>query len=460
MKEVKKQESNRAGLLARMDLLYISGIVYLLLGIVVQFKVNDLRMFSVAGLVFSALFLIVNVLKKSKWQYFYAVFAVMNILGIIIDRFTMLAILGLSECAAGVFLVVMGILAMYRNKASKGWKIPAIIMSAVLAVVAVLLCSMTIYPSGISTWMRDNMMHARNVSEAEISESTVADGSRLLSDVQYDAQVPNGYMDIYYSASPLGDKPVTAIFLHGGGYIWGDKANGDPNAGGTTFEDSTCAALLAHGYNVVQMNYCLMPEYPYPEAILQLNRGLKYLYEHADELGLNMDAVVIGGASAGGNLAGVLVNLQTNPGYAAQLGTEAAVPEGTVKAAFFEGGLFDNSQYGVTGSGGFDWLFTNLGRIYLDTNEIKTDRKVDPSNVKGNVTSAFPPTFISDGNTGTFNEQAFAFDAELQALGVPTVFNYFPKETATLNHGFEEGGSEYAKETFANMMAFFDTYVD
>ena len=48
---------------------------------------------------------------------------------------------------------------------------------------------------------------------------------------------------------------------------------------------------------------------------------------------------------------------------------------------------------------------------------------------------------------------------KLDNLGVDTKLNYFPKEEASLAHGFEESGSKYAKETFQNMFKFLNKYV-
>ncbi|WP_454193217.1 alpha/beta hydrolase [Paenibacillus sp. Marseille-Q7038] len=159
------------------------------------------------------------------------------------------------------------------------------------------------------------------------------------------------------------------------------------------------------------MNYALSLEYPFPIAIKQLNRGLAYLVNHGEEYDLDMTNIVIGGGSAGGNLAGLLVNIQTNPEYADVIDESAVINPEYIKATIFEGALFDNSKYGVTGSAIIDWCFTHLGRIYLETNELKTDNKtVTPSNVTDHVTENFPPSFISDGNTGTFDKQAFAIN--------------------------------------------------
>ena len=80
-------------------------------------------------------------------------------------------------------------------------------------------------------------------------------------DVQYDRSLPNGYLDIYYPADMANSKPLTVIYIHGGGYIWGDKASGDPNAGNNAFDASLTYQLVDAGYPVISMNYALAPEY-------------------------------------------------------------------------------------------------------------------------------------------------------------------------------------------------------
>ncbi len=104
-------------------------------------------------------------------------------------------------------------------------------------------------------------------------------------------------------------------------------------------------------------------------------------------------------------------------------------------------------------------FFYQLSRLYLGTNELQqTNDVISSSNVTDYVTENFPPTFISDGNHGSFYDQAFVLNAQLIKLGVPVTLNYFPESVAgQLGHGFEEGDSEMAQLTFNHFIQFLES---
>ena len=313
----------------------------------------------------------------------------------------------------------------------------------------------TFAPSVPLKFLRNSLYNTRNVTEAEQKEEVLTGGFRKVSDIRYDTEYPNGFLDITYAAAPARPDPMTVIYIHGGGFVWGDKANGDPNAAVRKYEYGTIANLAGAGYNVVSMNYALTPEYTYPTAIKQLNHGLRYLKQHAGELGLNMESVAFAGVSAGGNLEGVLANIQTNPMCAAVVGEEPVFTNGEVKGVIFESSLLDYHRFGETHNHYFDYLFFTMGRVYFHINDLKYDRRMNNANILQYITNRFPAAFISDGNTATFYEQAFALHEGLNDLGVYTELNYYPVEEAGwLRHGFEENGSEWSRKTMQRMVLF------
>jgi acetyl esterase/lipase len=53
------------------------------------------------------------------------------------------------------------------------------------------------------------------------------------------------------------------------------------------------------------------------------------------------------------------------------------------------------------------------------------------------VTPGYPPTFITDGNTGSFEGDARKLEAKLKENGVYVVSLYYPVEHAKLNHEYQ-----------------------
>ncbi|WP_148288796.1 alpha/beta hydrolase [Ilumatobacter nonamiensis] len=104
---------------------------------------------------------------------------------------------------------------------------------------------------------------------------------------------PDVRLKIY---TPDGLEPgAPAIYwIHGGGMVL-MSADSD---------DLLCATRAAnHGCVVVSVDYRLAPETPAPGLVDDCFAGLTWLAEHADELGVSADRIMIGGASAGGGLA-------------------------------------------------------------------------------------------------------------------------------------------------------------
>ena len=313
----------------------------------------------------------------------------------------------------------------------------------------------TFAPAVPLTFLRNHLYHTKNVFEAAQREELLPGGVRRITDIQYDQEYPNGFLDITYAPNPVKPDPMTVIYIHGGGFIWGDKMNGDPNARDRKYEYGTIANLVAAGYNVVSMNYVLTPEYTHPTPIKQLNHGLRYLKDHAGEWDLNMDSVAFAGVSAGGNLEGVLANIQTNPLCAAVVGEEPVFTNGELKGLIFESALIDYHLFGDAHGLFYNYLFYNMGRLYFRINDLKYDRRMNNANVTQYVTNRFPPSFISDGNTDTFYDQAYALYEGLNNLGVYAELCFYSvDEAGILWHGYEESGNEWSQKTMQRMILF------
>ena len=98
------------------------------------------------------------------------------------------------------------------------------------------------------------------------------------------------------SAQPL---PVY-LNLHGGGFV----------AGVPEHDDSYCRRLAHNlGCLVVNVDYVLAPEHPFPAGLRQSFAVLEWLAEQAATLGIDPQRIAVGGHSAGGNLATGVANL-------------------------------------------------------------------------------------------------------------------------------------------------------
>lgn len=88
------------------------------------------------------------------------------------------------------------------------------------------------------------------------------------------------------------------LWIHGGGYVTG--------MAGMVHMSRAVDLAAEYGAVVISPAYRLSGEAPYPAALEDCHAALVYLKEHAEELGVRSDQLMVGGESAGGGLAAAL----------------------------------------------------------------------------------------------------------------------------------------------------------
>jgi acetyl esterase len=87
------------------------------------------------------------------------------------------------------------------------------------------------------------------------------------------------------------------VFFHGGGWVIGDLDT----------HDVVCRKLADEGeLIVISVDYRLAPEHKFPAAIDDAIAATTWIAGHAQELGIDAVRLLVGGDSAGGNLAAVV----------------------------------------------------------------------------------------------------------------------------------------------------------
>jgi len=159
-----------------------------------------------------------------------------------------------------------------------------------------------------------------------------------LSDVPFLGADRKEKLDLYFPNGPKRlDRPAV-VFIHGGGFTGGDKAE--------YRSASVSADLCRAGYVVVSCNYVLGPksmEGVWPQNIADCRNAVRWVRAHAKELGVNPDKIAVAGGSAGGYLA-LMVGLsddKTGPG-----GDPAAKHSAKVSAVIDMYGVVNFSKHG------------------------------------------------------------------------------------------------------------------
>ena len=156
-------------------------------------------------------------------------------------------------------------------------KFTEIVFMVLLAMLVVAGCGGTsVIPGGSSAFASVDPTHK------DLAYATISDTQKL---------------DLYIPTTGNGPFPVV-IMVHGGGFMFGDKADG----AGLTGVDQ----LLAAGYAVASINYRLSGEAIYPAQIYDAKAAARFLRANAETYNLNPDKFGAWGASAGGNLVSLL----------------------------------------------------------------------------------------------------------------------------------------------------------
>ena len=164
---------------------------------------------------------------------------------------------------------------MKSNFVSSVSKITLAVLALVVVLVATGCSGLSVMPGGSASFASVDPTYA------DLAYATQSDAQKL---------------DLYI---PEGDGPFpVVIMVHGGGFMFGDKADG----AGLTGVDQ----LLAAGYAVASINYRLSGEAQYPSQIYDAKASVRFLRANAEKYNLNPDKFAAWGASAGGNLVSLL----------------------------------------------------------------------------------------------------------------------------------------------------------
>lgn len=149
-------------------------------------------------------------------------------------------------------------------------------------------------------------------------------------DISYGPHGKWNLLDVY-RPQKAGDGLLPVIVsVHGGGLVYGDKER----------YQYYCMDLALRGFAVVNFNYRLAPEDPFPAAVEDVNRVFCWLADRAGEYGMDLDRLYTVGDSAGGQLSSQYLAMLTNPEFAKLYEFKLPSDKIRVRAAAFNCGHF------------------------------------------------------------------------------------------------------------------------
>jgi acetyl esterase len=249
---------------------------------------------------------------------------------------------------------------------------------------------------------------------------------------------PAGAIPVRHYRPTAGRAPLL-VFYHGGGHVIGDLDS----------HDDLCRKICRDGgVHVLSVDYRLAPEHKAPAGADDAFAAYRWALDNVGELGADPSRVVVGGDSAGGNLAAVVCQRARNddvPLPALQVLLYPVVDHchETRSRTLFADGYFLTKR-------DMSW-FTGL---YLDGASVNaSDPRVSP--LLADDLSNLPPAMVLTAGFDPLRDEGNQYARAMRAAGV-TVDH---REFGSLIHGFANffplgGGSTAAvTETISAMRA-------
>lgn len=290
-------------------------------------------------------------------------------------------------------------------------------------------------------------------------ETTKENGVYYVSDLKYADVYPNSFLDISY---PNEDKTIdrpTLIYFHGGGYFAGSKSMGDPLAANND-SNYLYDKLVLEGYNLVNVDYALVPDHHFPVPVIQMNQAINYLVDHAEEFGLNMHNVVIMGGSAGAIMTAQYGAILSNSDYAKAFNF-AESPKLTtddVKAL-----VVDDAPLDIPSFDNFS-IKVLIGN-YLDDSVFFNNKEIaNQYNAINYINSDYPATFLTAGTDDGFPKDMQHMSDKLTEAGVDNLY-FYPdiNKYGKTKHGYMsnlKNDPEAAKDSYEAMVEFLNEHTN
>jgi acetyl esterase/lipase len=221
-----------------------------------------------------------------------------------------------------------------------------------------------------------------------------------------------------YRADDQSSKLPALYWIHGGGYVMGD----------IDMDDRLMKQMVKRiGCVAASVDYRLAPEYPFPTPVEDCYTGLKWLFAHADELGVEPARIAIGGPSGGGGLTaglGLLARDRKEVQVAYQLLIYPMIDDRNATAA----------AHAITDPRVWNRESNRLGwKAYLGRDGGGADVSPYAAATRATDLSNLPPTYISVGTLDLFVDENIDYAQRLIQAGVPTELHVYPGAF----HGFD-----------------------
>jgi len=297
-----------------------------------------------------------------------------------------------------------------------------------LAAAAVLILAVAVVWLATSPWPVVRLLRRGQDAPAEYlpDHGERAKRVRVVKDLSYPSQYGRNRLDLYLPLSAQARCPLI-LWVHGGAFV----------AGGKEGTENWAASLASEGVAVATMDYQWAPEAAWPAQVCQVGEVCRWLEEHAEEYGFDMGRVVIAGDSAGAHMAAQFALIHTSPEFRAQTGLAPVLGPGALQGALLYCGPYDIGQMAEIKSRAVQFFIGRIGWSYLGKKRWQGTETARLMTVKRFITPDFPPTYITDGNTFSFEPQGRALVEALRRTGCTVKSRFWDKSAGEVPHEYQ-----------------------
>lgn len=218
------------------------------------------------------------------------------------------------------------------------------------------------------------------------------------------------------------------VFYHGGGWVIGDLDS----------HDVVCRKLAHEGeLIVISIDYRLAPEHKFPAAVDDAITAVKWVASNAKQLGIDAARLMVGGDSAGGNLAAVVALAARDgdgPKLAGQLLIYPATDFGWTHPSHHE----PETSILLTHS-----VIRWFGNHYLNGPADADNWRASPA--RAETLAGLPPAYVLTAGGDPLRDEGDEYARRLKDAGVPVSYKHFPGQF----HGFFTMGKLLPQANFA-----------
>jgi acetyl esterase len=213
---------------------------------------------------------------------------------------------------------------------------------------------------------------------------------------------------------PAGLAPCL-VFFHGGGWVIGDLDS----------HDVVCRKLADEGQLIViSVDYRLAPEHKFPAAVDDAITATKWIAINGKQLGVDAARLMVGGDSAGGNLAAV-VAISARDGNGPAIAGQVLIYPATDFAMTHPSHREPETSILLTHSV-IKWFRDH----YLNGAADAHDWRASP--VRAGTLIGLPPAYVLTAGADPLRDEGDEYARRLKEAGVAVTYRHFPGQF----HGF------------------------